>query len=73
MRNHNYLIGIVTGFALGCLYMILPNLINSFRAPQPPQKPQSNFEVIATYDGCDIVKMERSVFYESQYFMRCSK
>jgi hypothetical protein len=43
------------------------------KAPQPSQKPQSNFEVIATYDGCDVVKMEGSHLNESQYFIKCPK
>ena len=73
MKYHNYLIGIVTGFALGCIYMMLPLVINSSRQPQPQQKPQITFGVIATYGGCDIVKMERSDLYEPEYFMRCPK
>lgn len=70
MKYHNYIFGVFTGLALGCLYMMISVII---KAPQPSQKPQSTFEVIDTYDGCDILKMERLDLYEPQYFMKCSK
>ena len=69
MRYHNYILGVFTGLAVSCLYSLLPAIV--IRAPQPTQKPQSTFEVIDTYKGCDIVKMEGSHLYEPQYFMRC--
>lgn len=72
MNYSNYILGVFTGLAVSGLCLMISTVI---KAPETPQKPQTTFEVIATYDGCDIVKMKRSdlYLYEPQYFMRCPK
>jgi hypothetical protein len=70
MKYSSYILGVFTGLAVSVLYSMIHIVIE---APETPQKPQTTFEVIANYDGCDIVKMEKSNFYEPQYFMRCPK
>lgn len=38
-----------------------------------PQKPQSNFEVVDTYKGCDVVRYDNPNLANYQYFLDCRK
>ena len=73
MKFPNYTFGLFTGFCLGCLYFMVPTIIDSFSKPAEPQKPKSNFEVVANYQGCDIIRWENSMFAEYKYFLHCAK
>jgi hypothetical protein len=42
-------------------------------APKQPVASKSNFEVVDTYMGCDIIKRKNKSVFESQYFMDCRK
>ena len=61
-------IGVIIGASTVILafYMVKPE-------PQQPDAPKSNFEVVDTYKGCDIIKRENKSVFESQYFMDCRK
>jgi hypothetical protein len=41
--------------------------------PQQPVASKSNFEVVDTYKGCDVVRWTQSNFAEYKYFLHCSK
>jgi hypothetical protein len=72
MKYSQYTLGLVTGFCLGCLYFMLPAFIDGFRAePVEPPKPKSNFTVVETYKGCDVVRWSQSNFAEYKYFLHC--
>ena len=61
-------IGVIIGASTVILafYMVKPE-------PQQPVASKSNFEVVDTYMGCDIIKRENKSVFESQYFMDCRK
>ena len=75
MRIRNiYTLGLVTGFCLGCLYFMLPTIIDGFRKPAEPKPEPQRFEVVDTYKGCVIVKWNGEDKYaEYKFFMRCDK
>ena len=73
MRYPQYVLGLFTGFCLAGLYFMLPAILDGFRTPAEPPKPKTNFEVVANYQGCDIIRWENSMFAEYKYFMKCSK
>ena len=72
MTNFEYYktltIGVIIGASTVILafYMLKPE-------PQQPVASKSNFEVVDTYMGCDIIKRENKSVFESQYFMDCTK
>ena len=72
MTNFEYYktltIGVIIGASTVILafYMVKPE-------PQQPVVSKSNFEVVDTYMGCDIIKRENKSVFESQYFMDCRK
>ena len=72
MTNFEYYktltIGVIIGASTVILafYMLKPE-------PQQPVASKSNFEVVDTYKGCDIIKRENKSVFESQYFMDCRK
>ena len=72
MTNFEYYktltIGVIIGASTVILafYMVKPE-------PQQPVASKSNFEVVDTYKGCDIIKRENKSVFESQYFMDCRK
>ena len=72
MTNFEYYktltIGVIIGASTVILafYMLKPE-------PQQPVPSKSNFEVVDTYKGCDIIKRENKSVFESQYFMDCRK
>jgi hypothetical protein len=40
---------------------------------EPQTQPKSNFEVVDTYKGCDVVRWTQSNFAEYKYFLHCEK
>jgi hypothetical protein len=74
MKYPQYTLGLVTGFCLASLYFMAPAILESFKRPEAqPVASKSNFEVVDTYMGCDIIKRENKSVFESQYFMDCRK
>ena len=61
-------IGVIIGASLTILgfYMLKPSPQN------PPITPKSNFAVIDTYKGCDIVQWDNGSFAEYKYFLDCN-
>ena len=61
------------GFVLGAFTFILFLHMIKPEAPKQPQKPQSNFEVVDTYKGCDVVRYTNPNLANYQYFLDCRK
>jgi hypothetical protein len=64
-----------SGFVLGAFTFIL---LLYMTKPEPPVSPQpvvskSNFEVVDTYMGCDVVSWTQSNFAQYKYFLHCPK
>ena len=53
-------------FTLLAFYMVKPE-------PQQPNVPKSNFEVVDTYKGCEVVRWTQSNFADYKYFLHCPK
>jgi hypothetical protein len=71
MTNFEYYktltIGVIIGASTVILafYMVKPE-------PKQPDAPKSNFEVVDTYKGCDVVRWGNG-FADYKYFLQCSK
>ena len=72
MKFPNYTLGLFTGFCLAALYFMLPAIIDGFRNPTEPKPEPQPFEVVAKYDGCDIIRWENSMLAEYKYFLHCA-
>jgi hypothetical protein len=72
MSNFEYYktltIGVIIGASTVILafYMVKPE-------PQQPDAPKSNFEVVDTYKGCDVVQYTPDYSARYTYFLHCSK
>lgn len=71
MKFPNYTLGLFTGFCLCALYFMVPTIIEGFRVK--PEAPKSNFEVVDTYKGCDVVRWTNHSLAEYKYFLDCNK
>jgi hypothetical protein len=60
-----------SGFVLGAFTFILLLHMTKPEAQQP-DAPKSNFEVVDTYKGCDVVRWGNG-FADYKYFLHCSK
>jgi hypothetical protein len=60
-----------SGFVFGAFTFILL-LYMTKPEPQQPDAPKSNFEVVDTYKGCDVVRWGNG-FADYKYFLHCSK
>ena len=72
MTNFEYYrtltIGVIIGASTVILafYMVKPE-------PQQPVAPKSNFEVVDTYKGCDVLKWGNGNLAEHKYLLYCPK
>ena len=72
MTNFEYYktltIGVIIGASTVILafYMVKPE-------PQQPDAPKSNFEVVDTYKGCDVVQYTPDYSARYTYFLHCPK
>ena len=69
----NYALGLVTGLCLGCLYFMVPTIIDSFRKPAEPQPEPQRFEVVAKYEECNVVRYDPDYSARYSYFLDCRK
>jgi hypothetical protein len=61
-----------SGFVLGAFTFILLLHMTKPEAPQPVAS-KSNFEVVDTYKGCDVVSWTQPNFAQYKYFLHCPK
>jgi len=61
-----------SGFVLGAFTFILL-LYMTKPEPQQPVAPKSNFEVVDTYKGCDVLKWGNGNLAEHKYLLYCPK
>ena len=51
-----------------------PTIVDSFRKPSETPKPEpQRFEVVAKYDGCDVVRYDPEYSARYSYFLDCRK
>ena len=73
MKFPNYTLGLFTGFCLAALYFMVPSIIDGFRKPAEPKPEPQRFEVVAKYDGCDVVRYDPEYSARYSYFLDCRK
>ena len=73
MTNFEYYKTLTIGVIIGASTVILAFYMLKPEPPKQPVASKSNFEVVDTYKGCDIIKRENKSVFESQYFMDCRK
>jgi hypothetical protein len=61
-----------SGFVLGAFTFILLLYMTKPEAQQP-DAPKSNFEVVDTYKGCDVLKWGNGNLAEHKYLLYCPK
>jgi hypothetical protein len=71
MNNLNDVRIFFSGFVLGAFTFILLLHMTKPEAQQP-DAPKSNFEVVDTYKGCDVVRWGNG-FADYKYFLYCPK
>ena len=70
--KHQYTLGLITGFCLGCLYFMVPTLIEGFNSPNQTIVEKSKFEVVDNYNGCDVIRWSANGrLAEYKYFLVC--
>jgi hypothetical protein len=73
MKFPNYTLGLFTGFCLAGLWFLAPAIIESFQTkPAEAAAPTSNFTVVETYKGCDVVRYTVPTEARYHYFLDCT-
>ena len=70
MTNFQHIRALINGVIIGASVCII-----GFYMAKPSTQPitsKSNFEVVDTYKGCDVVRWDNS-FAEYKYFLDCKK
>ena len=72
MTNSDYYRAVLLGAVIGMAFLSLFYMVNVALDTKPqPEKPESNFEVVDHYKGCDVVRWTQSQLAEYKYFLRC--
>ena len=69
-KNRDYYRAVLFGAAITAFFL---TGFYAFNKEDKPQKPQSNFEVVDTYKGCDVVRYTNPNLANYQYFLDCRK
>ena len=72
MTNTDYYRAVLLGFVIGMASLSLIVQIST-REDVKPVEPKSNFEVVDTYKGCDVVRYTDSSMATYKYFLDCNK
>jgi len=70
MNNLDYYRAVLFGAVVAAFFL---SMFYVFTREDEPQKPQSNFEVVDTYRGCDVVRYTNPNLANYQYFLDCRK
>jgi hypothetical protein len=70
MNNLDYYRAVLFGAVVAAFFL---SMFYVFTREDKPQKPQSNFEVVDTYKGCEIVRYTNPNLANYQYFLDCRK
>jgi len=73
MNRNDYYRAVLLGFVIGMASLSLIVLISTGEDVKEPVEPKSNFEVVDTYKGCDVVRYTDSSMATYKYFLHCNK
>ena len=72
MTNFEYYKTLTIGVIIGASTVILAFYMVKPEPPKQPDAPKSNFEVVDTYKGCEVVRWGNG-FADYKYFLYCPK
>ena len=72
MNKHDYQ-RIIYGTTMGVLALLLLFYMMKLNKSAKILEPKSNFEVVDTYKGCDVVRWNNNMLANYQYFLDCRK
>ena len=67
-----YGFGLITGFAVATLFFLCQTLLDASVAQRKDTKP-SQFQVVDTYEGCDVVRWTQNNLADYKYFLHCDR
>lgn len=73
MNKLDYYRAVLLGAVIGVCFVTVFHLVYFVADTKEPTKPQSNFEVVDTYKGCDVVRWTNHQLAEYKYFLHCEK
>jgi len=73
MTNSEYYRTMAVGVIIGSSIMLLAFYWAKSSSETPPVTPKSNFAVVDTYKGCDVVQWTDHHMATYKYFLDCSK
>ena len=73
MTDFEYRKTLVVGAIIGASIMLLALYWAKPSAETPPVTPKTNFAVVDTYKGCDVVRWALPSHAEYKYFLHCPK
>ena len=74
MRKFDYHRAVLLGVVLGMSSLTLIYMMGvALDTKSQPPKPQSDFEVVDHYKGCDLVRWSDHQLSEYKYFLMCPK
>jgi hypothetical protein len=62
---------ILAGFLIGVVFTLVGFYMLKPEAPKQPVASKSNFEVVDTYKGCDVLKWGNGNLAEYKYLLYC--
>lgn len=71
MRNFDYYRAVVLGAVLGMSSITLIYMLGIALDTKPQIAPPSNFEIVDTYKGCDVVRWTDHHLADYKYFLHC--
>ena len=72
MTNFEYRKTLVVGAIIGASIMLLALYMFKPSTETPPVTPKTNFAVVDTYKGCDVVQWTDRMQAEYKYFLYCN-
>ncbi len=73
MTNLDYYRALVLGAVCGMSFLTLFYMVNVALDTKPQPQPQTNFQVVDHYKGCDLLQWSSSQLAEYKYVLYCPK
>jgi hypothetical protein len=69
MKNFDYYRAVLLGAIVATFFLSMFYVFT--QEDKPETQPKSNFEVVDTYKGCDLVRWSNHQLAEYKYFLHC--